>query len=228
MFRSMYIGGAVVVLAVALGACGGSAQGQANPPGQAAAKPALPPLPEMWTKLEAKLDSGALKPGDAVRAEVSSDGWVYGACGIQGGSTLQGTVIENVAGRGPKAASAVSLSFTGDCGNGVKKALILIAVYFPVEDSKSQMDIYNAMPQGIGAGASGRQSTNLDSLPSPGAGTPSQQLPLAKFGEVKGIKHLSLAVAKGAKGSTVLSSTDKRLRLEAGTRLVLVPVPEAH
>jgi len=180
----------------------------------------------MWTKLETRLDSARLKPGDAVRVAVSQ-GWVYGTCGVQGSSTLEGNVIEVTAATDPKAATEVSLSFTADCGNGAKKPLILIAVYYPIDDGKSQMDLYNSMPAGLGPGATGRQSTNLDSLPSPDAGT-AQQPPLAKIGEVKGMKHLSLAVAKGAKGSTVLSSTDRRMRLEPGTRLVLVPVPEAH
>ncbi len=226
MFRSMAFRGAVMVLTVALGTCGGTVLGQANPPRPAAPRPALAPLPEMWTKLATKLDSAALKPGDAVRAQVS-DSWVYGTCGVQDGSILEGKVVEVSPWTDAAKTSEVSLSFVADCTNGVKKPLILIAVYFRVEDAKSQMDLYNSMPQGIGPGASGRQSTNLDSLPSPGAGNPPPP-PLAKMGEVKGLRHLSLGVAKGAKRSTVLSSTEKRFRLEAGTRLVLVPVPNLN
>jgi hypothetical protein len=180
----------------------------------------------MWTTLQAKLDSGKVKPGDAVRAEVSQ-GWVYGTCGVQGGSTLEGSVVAVSAPDSATKTSEVSLSFTVACGDGTKRRLILIAVYSPLEDAKSQMDLYNSMPMGLGPGASGRQSTNLNSLPSPDSGK-YVPMPLAKIGEVKGLNHLSLAVAKGPKGSTVLSSSDKHLRLAPGTRLVLVPAPEGR
>lgn len=214
---------AVIVLVLAFGLPGPAAQGQASPSAQVDSRP---PLPEMWTTLQAKLDSDKVKPGDAVRAQVSQ-GWVYGTCGVQGGSTLEGTVVAVSALDGATKTSEISVSFAAACGDGTKRRMILIAVYYPLENGNGQMDLYNSMPAGLGPGATGRQNINLNSLPSPDSGT-FVQLPLAKIGEVKGLKHLSLAVAKGAKGSSVLSSTDKRLRLVPGTRLVLVPVPEGH
>ena len=121
----------------------------------------------------------------------------------------------------------VAVSFTASCGNGEKKRLILIAIYYPIEDAKSQMELYSSLPTGIGPGASGRQSTNLSALPTPDAGS-DEQLSVAKIGEVKRIKHLSLAVEKGVNGSSVMASSERRLRLEPGTRLVLLPVPKGH
>jgi hypothetical protein len=184
----------------------------------------------MWVKLESRLDAAKAKPGDAVRAQVSQ-AWVYQTCGVDGGSSIEGNVVavtapDSVPSNTAKT-SEISLGFAANCVDGARIPLILIAVYASLDDSKNQMDLYKSMPAGLGAGASGRQSIDLNSLPSPGAGE-NAQLPVAKMGEVKGIRHLSLAVAKGPKGSSTLASADKRLRLEAGTRLALVPVPAAH
>jgi hypothetical protein len=216
----------VILLVLIHGAFHICAHGQPNATGQTASNAALPPLPEMWTKLQAKLDSATVRPGDAVRAQVSQ-GWVYGTCGVQGGSTLAGEVEAVTAWTDAARASQVSISFTATCGNGEKKRLILIAVYYPIDDPKSQMDLYSSIPAGIGHGASGRQSTDLSALPTPGAGDVAP-FPVAKIGEVKRINHLSLALAKGVSGSSVLASTDKRFRLLRGTRLVLLPVPEGN
>jgi hypothetical protein len=226
MHESICFHRALFLLALILGASHICAHGQANAAGQTAPSPALPPLPEMWTKLQTKLDSAAVKPGDAVRVQVSQ-GWVYGTCGVQSGSTLAGDVEAVSAWTPAQQSSEVAVSFTATCGNGEKKQLILIAIYYPIEDAKSQMEMYSSLPTGIGPGASGRQSTNLSALPTPDAGS-GEQLSLAKIGEVKRIKHLSLAVEKGVNGSSVLASSEKRLRLESGTRLVLLPVPERH
>jgi hypothetical protein len=62
-------------------------------------------------------------------------------------------------------------------------------------------------------------------MPSPGTG-PAPNLPLAKLGEVKGLRHVMLKIGVGEQGSTVLESSDKRLHMEKGTRLAFVPVPE--
>jgi hypothetical protein len=216
----------LMLLALIQGTCRICAHGQANAAGQTTPKAALPPLAEMWTKLQSKLDSSTARPGDAVRAQVIQ-GWVYGTCGVQAGSTPEGKVEAVSAWTDAAKTSGISLSFTATCGNGEKKRLILIAVYSPIDEGKSQMELYSSMPAGIGPGASGRQSTDLSALPTPGAGN-AQPLPLAKIGEVKHLNHLSLAVEKGVNGSSVLASTDRRLRLQPGTRLVLLPAPEGH
>lgn len=223
MHRSIGFRRTLILLALIQAASHICAQGQVNAAGQTTPNATLPPLPEMWTKQKAKLDSATVKPGDEVRVQVSQ-GWVYGTCGVQAGTTLAGQVEAVSAWTDIAKASEVAISFTATCGNGEKKPLILIAVYYPIDDGKSQMELYSSMPAGIGPGASGRQSTDISALPSPDAGR-DEQLSVAKVGEVKGIRHLSLAVAKGVNGSSVLASSDRRFRLEPGTRLVLVPVP---
>ena len=187
--------------------------------------PAKPPLPELWATLQAKFDSDKIKAGDELTAQVMQS-WVYGTCGVNEGTVLRGKIAAIEPWTDNSKAIKIAVSFEAQCLDHSKRVLMLMAVFYPAEKERSQMDTYMAMPQGIGAGASGRQSTNLESMPSPGPG-PAQNLPLAKMGEVQRIRHFSLDVGKGQHGSTNLVSSDKRLRLDAGTRLVFVPVPEA-
>ncbi len=181
-----------------------------------------PPLPELWANLQTPIDTEKAKRGDAIIA-VANDSWVYLTCGISVHAELNGKVV-TVAKDQASGGTKLSLRFDAPCENKTRAPLVLIAVYHPV-DPKGQMDMYMSMPQGIGAGASGRRSTKLDQLPSPDQ--PPEQQPIAKLGEVKGIRHLSLAVGMGELGSTVLATPDRRLKLQTGTRLAFVPVPLA-
>ena len=204
---------AAVVAVLAVGAVCAGAQ----------AKSEKTPLPELWTALETKLDATKLKEGDTVAVRVIGP-WVYRSCGIAEGVKLKGKVVKAKAWEDGARWTELSLEFEGVCADGKTVPLILMAVFYPEERQKTQMDEFNAMPQGIGAGASGRQSTNLGTLPSPGQGG-RDPLPLAKMGEVERLGHLTLAVAKGPGGSTTMSVPEKKLRLDAATRLAMVPVP---
>lgn len=198
-----------------------AAWGMAGAAGQAAAVPEKEALPEMWTTLQGRLESGRLKAGDTVAVQLM-DGWVYRTCGVDGGAVVKG-VVTSAQDQPPARGTELSLRFTADCIDGTKIPLILMAVYFPLEDDKSAMDVFKAMPTGIGPGATGRSSTDLSRMPSSAQEHP--VLPLARMGEVQRIPHLTLGVASGAQAATALRSTAKKLRLEKGTRLVFVPVP---
>jgi hypothetical protein len=123
----------------------------------------------------------------------------------------------------------VAIAFTAVCQNKDTATLILIALHYITDDDQSQSDMVSSLPQGLGVGAYGRASSGaspLASLPSEDAGK--AIYPLAKIGEVKGLHHISLAVAKGPKGATLISTPDKKYRLDEGTRLALVPVPQKN
>jgi hypothetical protein len=190
---------------------------------QLSGKSSKTPLPEMWATLAARLDSESFKEGDLFRLQVAQS-WVYGTCGVSEGALLEGRVASVSAWSTTKKVSEASVTFSALCQDGSREPLVLIAAFYRFEEARGQMDLYNAMPQGLGSGASGRQSTDLGRLPSPNS-SPEPFSP-AKYGEVKGLRHLTLQVGTGPHGSTVLSVTDKRLRLEKGTRLVLVPCPK--
>lgn len=179
----------------------------------------------MWAKLPAHLDLEKLKVGDRVSAVVGQ-GWVYGTCGVGSGASLVGRVVAFTPWSASSRTNEAAISFSAVCQNKDKVSLILIALYSPTENGKSQMDLANSMPQGIGPGAYGRTGPNVSSLPSPGAGD--EIFPLAKFGEVNGLHHIALGVDKGPQGATLISTPEKKLRLETGTRLALVPVPQSN
>jgi hypothetical protein len=202
-----------------------SAPAQTNTAGQPAAKGAPPALPEMWAKLPAHVDLEKLKVGDTVDAVVAQR-WDYHTCGVDPGTHLTGKVVAVTPWSDPGRTTQAAIAFSGVCTNQDKVALILIAIHYITDDDMSQRDMANAQPQGVGPGAYGRTAPSpiqIESLPSPGAGTPIY--PLAKFGEVKGLHHITLDVAKGPEGATLISTPDKKSRLDAGSRLALVPVP---
>ena len=192
---------------------------------QTAAKPDKPPLPEMWVKLPARVDLEKLTPGDAVAAVVAQS-WVYQTCGVASGSPVAGQVVSFSPWSDSSRATEIAIAFIAACQNKENVRLILIAVYSATENGKTQMDLANSMPQGIGPGAYGRSGPNVSALPSVDAGD--EIFPLAKLGEVNGLRRIALAVARGPQGATLISTPDKKLRLSAGTRLALVPAPHSN
>lgn len=185
-----------------------------------------PSLPELWTTLQAKLDSQKLRAGDEIAVRTGQS-WVYLTCGLSEGVLLHGRVLSRSDWTANSRTTVLAVRFEAPCSSGIKLPLVLIAVYYALDPEKGQMETYMAMPQGIGPGATGRQSTSIDSLPTPGVDG-QQHLPLAKWGEVKRIGHLTLGVGKGADGSTTLICSSKRLRLEQGTRFAFIPVPQKN
>lgn len=192
-------------------------------PAQTGARPALP---ELWTALEGKLDATKLNVGDTVSVRTLAN-WVYQTCGLEQNTLLRARVTAVRAFDPALKSATLALAFAAPCMDGSRQPLVLMAVFYPDEAAKSQMDVFNAMPQGIGAGASGRQSTDIGRLPSPDPQPPAA-MPLAKWGEVWRISHLSLEFNKGPEASTQFVTTEKKLRLNPATRLVLVPVPVAR
>lgn len=170
----------------------------------------------LWARLTSKVDIAALKQGDVVAAR-SSDSWTTSHCYVRPGTILQGTVLQVRAAEAGKG-RAVVLGFTAACTEGRTVQVTLVAALYPKEDeSRDQMQTYMAMPSGLGTGASGRQSTDLSRVPSPGSETP--QPPRVKVGQVSGIRHLKLRFVSDAPAQSVLFVMDERLRLSEGTRL---------
>ena len=105
---------------------------------------------------------------------------------------------------------------------GGRRVLVsLVAVLYAKDDGKSQMDVYNALPAGsqLGSGMGmGRSGVRTDVMPTPGS-VQSPPSPV-KVGQVTGMRHLSLSVPTGVEQSANLKTTEKRLRMESGTRLV--------
>lgn len=191
---------------------------------QATQKAASPPRLPLWGKLLTRIDSARLKVGDAVLVRTDRF-WGHGTCNVPAGTTLQGSVTALKPRSAASKTTQVSLRFSVPCYDGPTVPIVLIAALYPLAEDMDQIELTKAMPMGIGAGATGRQSTNLDTLPTPFEKGAAGKPPEVKVGQVTGIRHLSLAVPGGAPEDTVLQSTDKALRLEPGTRLAfLLPV----
>jgi hypothetical protein len=184
---------------------------------QAPGKPANMPGAELWANLQGNFDSAKMKVGDTISAKVTYD-WAIAGCTVWTGTILKGKIVELKEPSASAKTSEVSLRFEADCGDGKTLPMNLIAaLYATDEGDKSQMDTYNAMPSGSKLSGGMRSGVAADLVPSPSSGAIPP--PTVKIGQVTGIKHLNLGVASVAQQNSVLSTTDKHLRLADGTRL---------
>jgi hypothetical protein len=190
--------------------------------GQTAHSPIQPAQNFLWAKLESRLDSASGQAGDVVTARVNFD-WSSGRCVVPSGTLVQGHIAAIQLWTASSKSTSVSLRFTVPCEGGIAVPVVLIAVLYPIDDGdRGQMDTYMSMPAGIGPGASGRQSTDPSLLPTAGDASSLQQPPKVRIGQVTGVRHVSLAAATGPREDAVLSTGDRRLRLQAHTRLAFL------
>lgn len=187
---------------------------------QASQKEPVPEFTPLWAKLEKGLDTSRLKVGDSVMLRTVLL-WKHRTCNVQAGVELEGKVTAITA-KSASSATMLTLHFTTECCDGREVPMVLIAALYPINDEMDQTDLREAMPMGVGSGSSGRQSTNLDALPTPYKIPPPTKMPKVKVGQVTGLRHLALNVPDHPPMDTVLVSTDKRLRLGAGARLAFV------
>jgi hypothetical protein len=187
--------------------------------GLASAAPANKAEPQLWAKLQGNFDSTKVKVGDSVSARVTYD-WYAPDCTVAADTFIVGKVMDVVQPSGNSNRSEVSILFAVGCMGGRKVPLNLVAVLYAIDDGKSQMDMYNAMPSGQQLGGPGGSNRVIDmgALPSPGI-APEAPGPV-KVGQVTGMRHLVLGPVRGAGKSAELSTTDKSLRIAKGTRLV--------
>jgi hypothetical protein len=185
--------------------------------GQTPGKPSNQPGSELWANLQGNFDSSKLKAGDTISAKVTYD-WSIQGCIVWSGTMVTGKIVESKESSATAKTSEVSFRFVAPCSDGNTVPMDLIAaLYANSEGDKSQMDTYNAMPAGSKLSGGMRSGVAADLVPSPSTGA--NPPPTVKVGQVTGIKHLTLGVATGTQQNSVLSTTDKRLRLADGTRL---------
>lgn len=198
-------------LAFAICACSTLASAQVEPKRDAAQHP-------LWALLVARTDSRTLKAGDAVQVKVVRL-WTSRYCMIPIGTAMQGKVVRVESRKAGRARTELTVHFTVSCVEGQTVTAQLIALLYPKGNgSGGQMATYMDMPMGIGPGASGRQSTDVATLPSPMGKSPQEPEPKIKVGEVHGVRHVSLRVPAQA-GDTMLMSRDDHLELQQGTRM---------
>lgn len=185
-------------------------------------------------ELVRSIEAGRIKVGDPVYAKVDL-AWNNAACKLREGAILKGRIITQTPRSKSARASGIALLFdSGQCGGREMKPLPLTVAALLAPDPNRGSSLYGDQQSpplneavGLGLSQQGTGSPMRSMLAAaqtvllePPRNKPPQ---LVMPGQVIGIGDLKLAVGSGPEGSSVLTSEKHNLRLESGSRLVLVP-----
>jgi hypothetical protein len=172
---------------------------------------------DLWAKLSGRVDTTKIKVGDSVTALVSRSA-KFGNCNVIDGSLLLGKVVQLTPWSEGSKRTELAVEFMANCSDGENIAVPLVAAAYAVNDPQSTAEIMGAMPAGLGPGVPSRSSAQI-SGGVPTEGEAHEKFPSLRPGQVVGLRHVSIAIGAGPRSTTILSSSDKRLRLEPETRL---------
>ena len=178
------------------------------------------------------LEAGRVQVGDPVYARVQL-AWNNAACKLREGAILKGRIVAGRARSKTAKTSEIAVLFdSGQCGGREMKPLplTLAAVLAPdpthslFEDQESK-PLTDATGLALGQPGSGSPMRSVLAAAATVMVEPAHPKPpeVVMPGQVVGIRDVRLAVGRGPEGSSVLSSENHNLRLDAGSRLVLVP-----
>ena len=198
------------------------------------------PAVALQLQLVHSLNSATLHIGDRVMTKVIED-WADGACKLEKATVLEATVVS--LDRGAKRGS-LALGFHYTCAATEKsQKLVWLSLLAPepADDGHRLMTAgfrSATFGEGAGLGGSGISHTDTPDM----SGHQNATMPLSyqdsdtdkkgpdhiKTGQVWKLSHLKLDVGKGPDDSTIVSSTDKTLRLPVGSTFVLLPESAAY
>ena len=175
------------------------------------------------------IEAGRVQVGDPVYAKVNL-AWSNSTCKLREGAILKGHIVTQTPRSKAAKSSGIALLFdSGQCGGRAMKPLPLTvsAVLAPEAISGSSLfgDRDNQpLNEAIGLSLNGGMRSMMAAaqtaiLEPPRAKPPQVVMP----GQVIGLGDVKLAVGSGPEGSSMLTSEKRNLRLESGSRLVLVP-----
>jgi hypothetical protein len=186
-------------------------------------------------ELVKRLDADKLRPGDSVLARVQL-GWNGPTCQLRPGDILQARVVSQKPYSKTSKTSELALLFEeGQCGETAMKPLWLTPAAMVSADrgrdpTLQPSEEHQALSDAVGLALHGSTRSVSEAAETvryepgrtvyvsrPRVAAPKQ----LKTGQVVGIPHLKLLVGQGPEGSSILSSTGRQLRLNAGTQLVL-------
>jgi len=198
-------------------------------------------------QLNSSVDSKKAKAGDEVEAHTTEEIKYAGRTIVPQGTRLEGHVTEATARSKGHSGSTLAIQFDKAIpkkGEEISLNVALVAIAAPQSDVSGGLPGSGSDPV-VGAGAptaagspmgTGRTPTSAPGTPSYPAGgaagattesNGSAQLPANSRG-VYGLKDLKLMAASANGGqTTVITSSGKNVRLNSGTRLLLVAQPEA-
>jgi hypothetical protein len=179
------------------------------------------------------IEAGRVHVGDPVYATVDL-AWDNPTCKLREGAVLKGRIVEQTP-RVKGAKSDIAFLFeSGQCGGRDMKPLTLTiaAVLAPDPNGGTTLNgglqnrpLNEAVGLSLGATGAGSPMRSMQDA----ANTIMVEPPIFKPpvvvmpGQVIGLGSMKIAVAGGPEGSSVLSSDKHNLRLETGSRLILVP-----
>jgi len=179
------------------------------------------------------VEAGRVQVGAAVYARVQL-AWKDPACKLREGAILKGRIVLQTPRTKGKSSELAMVFDTGQCGGREMKPLPMnvAAVLAPDKNRGPSLSSDQQGPPlsdavglniGMGGGQNGRSmmeaSLSAVYVESPRDREPKTVLP----GQVIGLSDLKVNLGKGPEGSSILTSERHNLRLDYGSRLVLVP-----
>jgi hypothetical protein len=180
------------------------------------------------------IEAGRVQAGDPIYAKVYL-AWNHSACNLREGAILKGHIVTQTPRSKAAGSSGIALLFdTGQCGGRDMKPLPLTVAAVLAPDPSSELSLYGdrqnqplneAVGLSLNGGMRSLTSAAQNVIVEPPRNKPPQ---LVMPGQVIGLGDMKLAVGSGPEGSSVLTSEKHNLRLESGSRFVLVPNLEAE
>ena len=185
-------------------------------------------------ELVKSIEAGRVQAGDLVFAKVDL-AWSNSACQLREGAILKGRIVRETPRSKAAKSSDIALLFdSGQCGGREMKPLPLTVAAVLAPDPNRGSSLFGDQESPPLSDAVGL------SLSQPGTGSPMRSMlaaaqtvilepprnkppQLVMPGQVIGFGDVKLAVGSGPEGSSILTSEKHNLRLESGSRLVLVP-----
>jgi hypothetical protein len=194
-----------------------------------------PPTPDrtpVQAELVKAIEAGRARVGDTVFARVSV-AWKNSNCKLREGAILKGRVVVEVARSKSAKASELAILFeSGECGGRDLKPLPLTVAALLAPDPRSSLyhdqqsqPLNEAVGLGLGQEGSGSPMRSMTTAAATVLAEPPRSRPpqVVMPGQVIGIAGVKLNVGSGPDGGSMLTSEKHNMRLESGSRFVLVP-----
>jgi hypothetical protein len=199
-----------------------------------ASGPASPPSSDrapIQAELVKSIEAGKVRVGDAIYARVDL-AWDSSSCKLREGAILKGRVVAQTP-RVKGAKSELALLFeSGQCSGPEMKALPLTVAAVLAPDPNRGSSLYGndqsvPLSDAVGLSLGGGGGSPMRSMTAAAATVilepPVNKPPVVVMpGQVIGLGSMKLVVGNGPEGSSVLSSERHNLRLDTGSRFVLV------
>jgi hypothetical protein len=193
-----------------------------------AADPPASRIP-IQAELLKSIEAGHVQVGDPVYAKVYL-AWNDSACKLREGAILKGRIVTQTPRSKSAPSSDIALLFeTGQCGGRDMKPLPLTVAAVLAPDPNSRLSPYGdresqPLNEAVGLSLNGGMRSMMTAAQNVMVEPPRNKPPQVVMpGQVIGIGGVKLAVGRGPEGSSILTSEKHNLRLESGSRLILVP-----